>query len=174
MADRRTFNVVILGVGFLFIFTAFTTCGNVEVSHQTFIYTELMETYFDACKPARLTHVLLLSPLKVYFPTALQKTHDPSWDLSFVNGWNRFYDSQLWKINSKHLLRTCVCHVPLEISLQHTNLYAFLSFITFIFVCICVIYPEELLTSNVQEANRPIRAACQAHLVFLIFFIGWN
>ncbi|KAI4822000.1 hypothetical protein KUCAC02_007568 [Chaenocephalus aceratus] len=31
MADRRTFNVVILGLGFLFIFTAFTTCGNVEV-----------------------------------------------------------------------------------------------------------------------------------------------
>lgn len=30
MADRRTFNVAILGVGFLFIFTAFTTCGNVE------------------------------------------------------------------------------------------------------------------------------------------------
>ncbi|KAG7223149.1 hypothetical protein INR49_015757 [Caranx melampygus] len=30
MTDRRTFNVVILGVGFLFIFTAFTTCGNVE------------------------------------------------------------------------------------------------------------------------------------------------
>lgn len=30
MADRRTFNVVILGVGFLFIFTAFTTLGNVE------------------------------------------------------------------------------------------------------------------------------------------------
>ncbi|XP_015227572.1 PREDICTED: UNC93-like protein MFSD11 isoform X1 [Cyprinodon variegatus] len=30
MADRRTYNVVILGVGFLFIFTAFTTCGNVE------------------------------------------------------------------------------------------------------------------------------------------------
>ncbi|XP_029364704.1 UNC93-like protein MFSD11 [Echeneis naucrates] len=30
MADRRTFNVVILGLGFLFIFTAFTTCGNVE------------------------------------------------------------------------------------------------------------------------------------------------
>uniref|UniRef100_A0A669EBQ7 UNC93-like protein MFSD11 n=1 Tax=Oreochromis niloticus TaxID=8128 RepID=A0A669EBQ7_ORENI len=28
----RTFNVVILGVGFLFIFTAFTTCGNVEVT----------------------------------------------------------------------------------------------------------------------------------------------
>uniref|UniRef100_A0A665VDZ0 UNC93-like protein MFSD11 n=1 Tax=Echeneis naucrates TaxID=173247 RepID=A0A665VDZ0_ECHNA len=26
----RTFNVVILGLGFLFIFTAFTTCGNVE------------------------------------------------------------------------------------------------------------------------------------------------
>lgn len=30
MADIRTFNVAILGVGFLFIFTAFTTCGNVE------------------------------------------------------------------------------------------------------------------------------------------------
>uniref|UniRef100_H3DMM2 Major facilitator superfamily domain containing 11 n=1 Tax=Tetraodon nigroviridis TaxID=99883 RepID=H3DMM2_TETNG len=30
MADRRTLNVVILGLGFLFIFTAFTTCGNVE------------------------------------------------------------------------------------------------------------------------------------------------
>ncbi|XP_013879281.1 UNC93-like protein MFSD11 [Austrofundulus limnaeus] len=30
MADRRTCNVVILGLGFLFIFTAFTTCGNVE------------------------------------------------------------------------------------------------------------------------------------------------
>uniref|UniRef100_A0A8D3C950 UNC93-like protein MFSD11 n=1 Tax=Scophthalmus maximus TaxID=52904 RepID=A0A8D3C950_SCOMX len=28
--NTRTFNVVILGVGFLFIFTAFTTCGNVE------------------------------------------------------------------------------------------------------------------------------------------------
>ncbi|XP_068435112.1 UNC93-like protein MFSD11 [Clinocottus analis] len=30
MADWRTFNVLVLGVGFLFIFTAFTTCGNVE------------------------------------------------------------------------------------------------------------------------------------------------
>ncbi|KAJ7992441.1 hypothetical protein DPEC_G00278590 [Dallia pectoralis] len=30
MADRRTYNVVILGLGFLFIFTAFTTCGNIE------------------------------------------------------------------------------------------------------------------------------------------------
>ncbi|XP_021169483.2 UNC93-like protein MFSD11 [Fundulus heteroclitus] len=30
MADRRTYNVLILGVGFLFIFTAFTTCGNIE------------------------------------------------------------------------------------------------------------------------------------------------
>ncbi|XP_056262828.1 UNC93-like protein MFSD11 [Pseudoliparis swirei] len=29
MADRRTINVLVLGVGFLFIFTAFTTCGNV-------------------------------------------------------------------------------------------------------------------------------------------------
>nr|XP_054596117.1 UNC93-like protein MFSD11 isoform X1 [Nothobranchius furzeri] len=30
MADKSTYNVVILGVGFLLIFTAFTTCGNVE------------------------------------------------------------------------------------------------------------------------------------------------
>lgn len=30
MADRRTVNVAILGVSFLFIFTAFTTCGNIE------------------------------------------------------------------------------------------------------------------------------------------------
>ncbi|XP_035384859.1 UNC93-like protein MFSD11 isoform X2 [Electrophorus electricus] len=30
MADMRTYNVVILGIGFLFIFTAFTTCGNIE------------------------------------------------------------------------------------------------------------------------------------------------
>ncbi|KAL4659019.1 UNC93-like protein MFSD11 isoform X1 [Arapaima gigas] len=30
MADLRTFNVFILGMGFLFIFTAFTTCGNIE------------------------------------------------------------------------------------------------------------------------------------------------
>ncbi|XP_034568223.1 UNC93-like protein MFSD11 [Notolabrus celidotus] len=30
MADLRTFNVVVLGVGFLFIFTAFTTTGNIE------------------------------------------------------------------------------------------------------------------------------------------------
>ncbi|XP_056144079.1 UNC93-like protein MFSD11 [Lampris incognitus] len=30
MADIRTFNVVILGLGFLLIFTAFTTCGNIE------------------------------------------------------------------------------------------------------------------------------------------------
>uniref|UniRef100_A0AAR2J100 UNC93-like protein MFSD11 n=1 Tax=Pygocentrus nattereri TaxID=42514 RepID=A0AAR2J100_PYGNA len=30
MADFRTYNVVILGIGFLFIFTAFTTCGNIE------------------------------------------------------------------------------------------------------------------------------------------------
>ncbi|KAL0992838.1 hypothetical protein UPYG_G00099210 [Umbra pygmaea] len=30
MADLRIYNVVILGIGFLFIFTAFTTCGNIE------------------------------------------------------------------------------------------------------------------------------------------------
>ncbi|XP_072532502.1 UNC93-like protein MFSD11 [Salminus brasiliensis] len=30
MSDIRTYNVVILGIGFLFIFTAFTTCGNIE------------------------------------------------------------------------------------------------------------------------------------------------
>ncbi|XP_016105310.1 UNC93-like protein MFSD11, partial [Sinocyclocheilus grahami] len=30
MADVRMYNVVILGIGFLLIFTAFTTCGNIE------------------------------------------------------------------------------------------------------------------------------------------------
>uniref|UniRef100_A0A3P9AHX2 Major facilitator superfamily domain containing 11 n=1 Tax=Esox lucius TaxID=8010 RepID=A0A3P9AHX2_ESOLU len=35
MADLRTYNVIILGLGFLFIFTAFTTCGNIEVSQST-------------------------------------------------------------------------------------------------------------------------------------------
>ncbi|XP_033908447.1 UNC93-like protein MFSD11 isoform X3 [Acipenser ruthenus] len=30
MADFRMFNVVILGIGFMLIFTAFTTCGNIE------------------------------------------------------------------------------------------------------------------------------------------------
>ncbi|RXM32394.1 putative glutamate--tRNA ligase, mitochondrial [Acipenser ruthenus] len=30
MADIRMFNVVILGIGFMLIFTAFTTCGNIE------------------------------------------------------------------------------------------------------------------------------------------------
>ncbi|TRZ04279.1 hypothetical protein DNTS_003230 [Danionella cerebrum] len=30
MADLRTYNVVVLGIGFLLIFTAFTTCGNIE------------------------------------------------------------------------------------------------------------------------------------------------
>ncbi|CDQ64087.1 unnamed protein product [Oncorhynchus mykiss] len=30
MADLRIYNVVILGLGFLLIFTAFTTCGNIE------------------------------------------------------------------------------------------------------------------------------------------------
>lgn len=42
MADRRTFNVAILGVGFLFIFTAFTTCGNVE---QTVVKSLGNETF---------------------------------------------------------------------------------------------------------------------------------
>ncbi|XP_064171114.1 UNC93-like protein MFSD11 isoform X1 [Anguilla rostrata] len=43
MADLRVFNVVILGIGFLLIFTAFTTCGNIEqtviksVENRTFI-----------------------------------------------------------------------------------------------------------------------------------------
>lgn len=32
MADTGTFNVVVLGVGFLLVFTAFNTCVNVEVS----------------------------------------------------------------------------------------------------------------------------------------------
>ncbi|XP_077383935.1 UNC93-like protein MFSD11 [Festucalex cinctus] len=42
MADWRTFNVVVLGVGFLFIFTAFTTCGNVE---QTVIKSLQNDTF---------------------------------------------------------------------------------------------------------------------------------
>ncbi|XP_059204951.1 UNC93-like protein MFSD11 [Centropristis striata] len=42
MADTRTFNVVILGVGFLFIFTAFTTCGNIE---QTVVKSLHNETF---------------------------------------------------------------------------------------------------------------------------------
>ncbi|XP_078126208.1 UNC93-like protein MFSD11 isoform X2 [Sander vitreus] len=42
MADRRTFNVVILGVGFLLIFTAFTTCGNVE---QTVVKSLQTDTF---------------------------------------------------------------------------------------------------------------------------------
>ncbi len=37
MADIRTYNVVILGIGFLLIFTAFTTCGNIEVSRVSFL-----------------------------------------------------------------------------------------------------------------------------------------
>uniref|UniRef100_A0A8C9WQS9 UNC93-like protein MFSD11 n=1 Tax=Sander lucioperca TaxID=283035 RepID=A0A8C9WQS9_SANLU len=40
--NRRTFNVVILGVGFLFIFTAFTTCGNVE---QTVVKSLQTDTF---------------------------------------------------------------------------------------------------------------------------------
>ncbi|KAM9779852.1 UNC93-like protein MFSD11 [Neosynchiropus ocellatus] len=42
MTDRRTFNVVILGVGFLFVFTAFTTCGNIE---QTIVKSLRNETF---------------------------------------------------------------------------------------------------------------------------------
>ncbi|XP_029015696.1 UNC93-like protein MFSD11 [Betta splendens] len=42
MADARTFNVVVLGVGFLFIFTAFTTCGNIE---QTVVKSLANDTF---------------------------------------------------------------------------------------------------------------------------------
>ncbi|XP_064178484.1 UNC93-like protein MFSD11 [Anguilla rostrata] len=42
MADLRTFNVVILGIGFLLIFTAFTTCGNIE---QTIIKSLANESF---------------------------------------------------------------------------------------------------------------------------------
>lgn len=45
MMDRRTFNVVILGVGFLFIFTAFTTCGNVE---QTVVKSLRNSTFYGS------------------------------------------------------------------------------------------------------------------------------
>lgn len=41
MADIRTYNVVVLGIGFLFIFTAFTTCGNIEVSYLAFILHDI-------------------------------------------------------------------------------------------------------------------------------------
>lgn len=46
MADRRTFNVVVLGLGFLFIFTAFTTCGNIEVSLVSVIFPHQFKTTF--------------------------------------------------------------------------------------------------------------------------------
>lgn len=46
MADRRTFNVVVLGLGFLFIFTAFTTCGNIEVSLVSVIFPHQFRTAF--------------------------------------------------------------------------------------------------------------------------------
>ncbi|XP_063041140.1 UNC93-like protein MFSD11 [Engraulis encrasicolus] len=42
MADLRTFNVVVLGIGFLFIFTAFTTLGNIE---QTVLKSLKNETF---------------------------------------------------------------------------------------------------------------------------------
>ncbi|XP_066544958.1 UNC93-like protein MFSD11 isoform X2 [Amia ocellicauda] len=43
MADFRTFNVLILGIGFMLLFTAFTTCGNIE---QTVIKS-LANTTFE-------------------------------------------------------------------------------------------------------------------------------
>lgn len=48
MADRRTFNVVVLGLGFLFIFTAFTTCGNIEVSRVPVIFPPSVQNSFPA------------------------------------------------------------------------------------------------------------------------------
>ncbi|CAL8285697.1 unnamed protein product [Boreogadus saida] len=42
MPDVRTVNVVVLGVGFLLIFTAFTTCGNIE---QTLIKSLQNDTF---------------------------------------------------------------------------------------------------------------------------------
>ena len=32
--DRRFLNVILLGFGFMFVFTAFQTMGNIEVSEQ--------------------------------------------------------------------------------------------------------------------------------------------
>jgi len=34
--DRRFLNVILLGFGFMFVFTAFQTMGNIEVSEQYF------------------------------------------------------------------------------------------------------------------------------------------
>lgn len=53
MADRRTYNVVVLGVGFLFIFTAFTTCGNVEVSYKAIICVTCC-FLFRVCFPQKI------------------------------------------------------------------------------------------------------------------------
>lgn len=44
MADIRTYNVVILGIAFLLVFTAFTTCGNIEVS-KIFVPGLFSKTY---------------------------------------------------------------------------------------------------------------------------------
>ncbi|XP_030646249.1 UNC93-like protein MFSD11 [Chanos chanos] len=73
MADIRTFNVVILGIGFLFIFTAFTTCGNIEqtvvksLSNDTFTgsgYHSLGIIYgvFSFCNLLAPTIIAIIGP----------------------------------------------------------------------------------------------------------------
>jgi len=51
--DRRFLNVILLGFGFMFVFTAFQTMGNIEVSEQHFPFELFlayvrMNGFFDA------------------------------------------------------------------------------------------------------------------------------
>uniref|UniRef100_A0A671SHH1 UNC93-like protein MFSD11 n=1 Tax=Sinocyclocheilus anshuiensis TaxID=1608454 RepID=A0A671SHH1_9TELE len=65
MADVRTYNVVILGIGFLLIFTAFTTCGNIEVSliFPFFFYSlGIIYGVFSFCNVLAPTIVAIIGP----------------------------------------------------------------------------------------------------------------
>uniref|UniRef100_A0A671SIK7 UNC93-like protein MFSD11 n=1 Tax=Sinocyclocheilus anshuiensis TaxID=1608454 RepID=A0A671SIK7_9TELE len=64
MADVRTYNVVILGIGFLLIFTAFTTCGNIEVIIFPFFFYSLGIIYgvFSFCNVLAPTIVAIIGP----------------------------------------------------------------------------------------------------------------
>jgi hypothetical protein len=59
--DRRFLNVILLGFGFMFVFTAFQTMGNIEVSEQYFPF-DLHPAYvtmndFSALEINYRTHV---------------------------------------------------------------------------------------------------------------------
>uniref|UniRef100_A0A673MVB1 UNC93-like protein MFSD11 n=1 Tax=Sinocyclocheilus rhinocerous TaxID=307959 RepID=A0A673MVB1_9TELE len=62
MADVRTYNVVILGIGFLLIFTAFTTCGNIEVSCVSFSFLGIIYGVFSFCNVLAPTIVAIIGP----------------------------------------------------------------------------------------------------------------